>query len=69
LSEWCGGGGGGGGPPARKGSGFRQGGGGAGGGGGGNNFKTKMCENFAKGQCSFGERCHFAHGAMELRTT
>ncbi|KAI3764792.1 hypothetical protein L2E82_14808 [Cichorium intybus] len=55
------GGGGGGGPPVRKGSG--------GGGRGGNNFKTKMCENFAKGECSFGERCHFAHGAMELRTT
>ncbi|XP_071736105.1 zinc finger CCCH domain-containing protein 14-like [Rutidosis leptorrhynchoides] len=36
--------------------------------GGGNNFKTKMCENFAKGQCSFGDRCHFAHGADELRT-
>lgn len=36
--------------------------------GGGNNFKTKMCENFAKGRCSFGERCLFAHGADELRT-
>ncbi|KAL4585793.1 hypothetical protein LXL04_010419 [Taraxacum kok-saghyz] len=49
----------GGGNPAKKG----------GGGGGGNNFKTKMCENFAKGKCNFGERCHFAHGEMELRTT
>lgn len=31
------------------------------------NYKTKMCENFAKGSCTFGERCHFAHGAAELR--
>lgn len=32
-----------------------------------NNFKTKLCENFAKGSCTFGERCHFAHGASDLR--
>ncbi|XP_044482288.1 zinc finger CCCH domain-containing protein 14 [Mangifera indica] len=32
-----------------------------------NNFKTKLCGNFAKGSCTFGERCHFAHGAAELR--
>lgn len=44
-----------------------------GGGGGppapGSNFKTKLCENFSKGSCSFGDRCHFAHGAAELRKT
>ncbi|XP_077211244.1 zinc finger CCCH domain-containing protein 31-like [Tasmannia lanceolata] len=32
-----------------------------------NNYKTKLCENFAKGTCTFGERCHFAHGASDLR--
>lgn len=31
------------------------------------NFKTKLCENFTKGSCTFGERCHFAHGTDELR--
>ncbi|XP_057982523.1 zinc finger CCCH domain-containing protein 14 [Malania oleifera] len=41
-------------------------------GGGGlpaSNYKTKMCDNFNKGACTFGERCHFAHGASELRKT
>ncbi|KAK7259520.1 hypothetical protein RIF29_25129 [Crotalaria pallida] len=33
----------------------------------GSNFKTKLCDNFTKGSCTFGERCHFAHGAAELR--
>lgn len=33
------------------------------------NFKTKLCGNFAKGSCTFGDRCHFAHGAAELRKT
>ncbi|CAL9125427.1 unnamed protein product [Musa acuminata var. zebrina] len=33
----------------------------------GSNYKTKLCENFAKGACTFGDRCHFAHGASELR--
>ncbi|KAH6819423.1 KH domain-containing protein / zinc finger family protein [Perilla frutescens var. frutescens] len=44
-------------------------GGGSGGHGstGSNNFKTKLCENFTKGSCTFGDRCHFAHGAAELR--
>ncbi|KAM3288765.1 zinc finger CCCH domain-containing protein 14 [Capsicum chacoense] len=33
------------------------------------NYKTKLCENFTKGSCTFGERCHFAHGAAEMRKT
>ncbi|KAL1554592.1 zinc finger CCCH domain-containing protein 14-like [Salvia divinorum] len=36
---------------------------------GGGNLKTKLCENFGKGSCTFGDRCHFAHGAAELRKT
>ncbi|GBG77332.1 hypothetical protein CBR_g23663 [Chara braunii] len=31
------------------------------------NYKTRMCENFAGGTCTFGDRCHFAHGAHELK--
>ncbi|XP_011624563.1 zinc finger CCCH domain-containing protein 14 isoform X1 [Amborella trichopoda] len=31
------------------------------------NYKTKMCENFPKGLCTYGEKCSFAHGAAELR--
>lgn len=37
--------------------------------GGGSNFKTKLCENFSKGSCTFGDKCHFAHGEAELRKT
>ncbi|XP_073052196.1 zinc finger CCCH domain-containing protein 52-like [Primulina eburnea] len=33
----------------------------------GGNFKTKLCDNFSKGSCTFGDRCHFAHGEAELR--
>ncbi|KAH6772938.1 hypothetical protein C2S52_004219 [Perilla frutescens var. hirtella] len=32
-----------------------------------NHYKKKMCEKFPKGLCTFGERCHFAHSASELR--
>ncbi|KAL2251895.1 UNVERIFIED_CONTAM: Zinc finger CCCH domain-containing protein 14 [Sesamum indicum] len=35
----------------------------------GSNFKTMLCENFSKRSCTFGDRCHFAHGAAELRKT
>ncbi|KAG0567054.1 hypothetical protein KC19_7G106800 [Ceratodon purpureus] len=31
------------------------------------NYKTKLCENFSQGTCTFADRCHFAHGATELR--
>ncbi|KAL8142904.1 hypothetical protein V2J09_015936 [Rumex salicifolius] len=44
-----------------------QGHGGGGPGSGGNYFKTKLCEKFSKGSCPFGDKCHFAHGADELR--
>eukprot|EP00252_Welwitschia_mirabilis_P027082 TRINITY_DN9160_c0_g1_i2.p1 TRINITY_DN9160_c0_g1~~TRINITY_DN9160_c0_g1_i2.p1 ORF type:complete len:262 (+),score=49.63 TRINITY_DN9160_c0_g1_i2:210-995(+) len=30
--------------------------------------KTKLCENYAKGSCSYGEKCHFAHGQDELKS-
>lgn len=56
------------GPPAMKNSGYQGGGGHGGAGHGpGSNLKTKICEHFAKGSCTFGDRCHFAHGAEELR--
>ncbi|XWS28247.1 hypothetical protein CRYUN_Cryun25bG0050300 [Craigia yunnanensis] len=38
-----------------------------GGSGSANNYKTKLCGNFTKGSCTFGDRCHFAHGTEELR--
>ncbi|WOL17208.1 hypothetical protein Cni_G25997 [Canna indica] len=34
---------------------------------GSSRYKTKVCDNFTKGSCTFGDRCHFAHGANELR--
>lgn len=37
------------------------------GGFGSHNFKTKLCDNYSQGTCTFGDRCHFAHGAAELR--
>ncbi|KAL6630009.1 hypothetical protein ACP70R_029774 [Stipagrostis hirtigluma subsp. patula] len=49
-------------PPAKKPAGGSHRGGGA-----GSNFKTKLCDNFTKGSCTFGDRCHFAHGESELR--
>ncbi|KAL8495912.1 hypothetical protein ACS0TY_019871 [Phlomoides rotata] len=30
-------------------------------------YKKRMCEKFPKGLCTFGDRCHFAHSASELR--
>lgn len=38
-------------------------------GAGSGTFKTKLCENFTKGSCTFGEKCHFAHGNEELRSS
>ena len=34
---------------------------------GAHNYKTKICDKFIQGLCTFGERCHFAHGASDLR--
>lgn len=31
------------------------------------NFKTKLCMNWESGTCKFKDKCHFAHGAHELR--
>jgi len=32
-------------------------------------YKTSICRHFAqKGYCSLYEKCHFAHGAHELRS-
>jgi len=31
------------------------------------NFKTVLCRNFMEnGECSYGDRCHFAHGDDDL---
>ncbi|KAH7435386.1 hypothetical protein KP509_06G062700 [Ceratopteris richardii] len=30
-------------------------------------YKSKLCANFVKGSCTYGDRCHFAHGENELR--
>ncbi|CAE7749906.1 unnamed protein product [Symbiodinium pilosum] len=30
-------------------------------------YKTQPCANYAAGHCSFGHKCHFAHGEHELR--
>ncbi|XP_073311671.1 zinc finger CCCH domain-containing protein 14-like [Primulina huaijiensis] len=32
-----------------------------------NHYKKRMCENFPNGLCAYGEKCHFAHSASELR--
>ncbi|KAJ3679024.1 hypothetical protein LUZ60_017035 [Juncus effusus] len=40
---------------------------GAGGVEGGRSFRTRLCENFARGTCTFGDKCNFAHGSSELR--
>ena len=31
------------------------------------NYKTRLCVRFESGNCPFGEKCHFAHGQVELR--
>jgi len=30
-------------------------------------YKTQLCVNFTQGQCTYGARCTFAHGELELR--
>ncbi|CAE7429940.1 cnot9, partial [Symbiodinium sp. CCMP2456] len=30
-------------------------------------YKTQPCANYAAGHCTFGHKCHFAHGEHELR--
>ncbi|KAH7315544.1 hypothetical protein KP509_21G054400 [Ceratopteris richardii] len=30
-------------------------------------YKSKLCENFPKGTCTYGDRCHFAHSQSELQ--
>ena len=31
-------------------------------------FKTKLCRNYSRGHCQFGENCQFAHGREDLHT-
>jgi len=32
-------------------------------------FKTELCENWVKkGHCTYGKKCHFAHGREDIRT-
>lgn len=31
------------------------------------NYKTRMCEKYLLNTCTFGDRCHFAHGVGDLR--
>jgi len=33
----------------------------------GPNYKTRMCERHKRNECSYGDRCWFAHGEKELR--
>jgi hypothetical protein len=37
------------------------------GGGQCSSLKTKLCGHFARGSYTYGDRCHFTHGASELR--
>ncbi|XP_062149358.1 zinc finger CCCH domain-containing protein 39 isoform X1 [Alnus glutinosa] len=30
-------------------------------------LKTKICNSWERGQCHYGDKCHFAHGQAELR--
>ncbi|KAM3714041.1 hypothetical protein ACJW31_01G301500 [Castanea mollissima] len=30
-------------------------------------LKTKLCNSWERGQCHYGDKCHFAHGQAELR--
>ena len=30
-------------------------------------MKTQLCKNFRQGRCSYGSRCHFAHGEHQLQ--
>jgi len=34
-----------------------------------NKYKTMLCRHFNNGNCSLGDKCHFAHGQQELRNS